>query len=349
MHDLFHIISTILKYGIYLDYSYCMDKKLKKIRKSPIKFVPYFKPVIWGGDRICRYKSIAPLNDKIGESWEISAIQGCESRVAEGDYEGMFLSELLDRFGEELLGREIIVRYGGCFPLLVKFIDACDNLSVQVHPNDELARDRHDSLGKTEMWYIIDAEKDARIYAGFNREMTSDEYEKKVKDGKLMDTLANHGSSPGDVFYLPAGRVHAIGAGNLLAEIQESSDITYRIFDYNRIGADGKPRELHTDLAKDAIDFNVYDKYKFASSKSEGLSKLVESEHFSTSKINLKGNIELPNEKSVFSILICIEGSAEVETEEGNCKISKGQTLLIPAVVSSLKLRGISTLLYVTP
>ncbi len=217
--------------------------------------MPYFKSVIWGGERICKYKGVEQTEEKIGESWEISAVPGHESVVAEGPYKGMRITELIDCFGAELLGSKVMERYDGKFPLLVKLIDANDNLSVQVHPDDELAKKRHDSLGKTEMWYIIDADKGAKIYSGLNREMTPEEYVARVADNTIEETLAVHDSHPGDIFFLPAGRVHAIGAGNLLAEIQESSDITYRIYDYERRDAQGNARELHTELAKDAIEY----------------------------------------------------------------------------------------------
>ncbi|MDE6131092.1 MAG: class I mannose-6-phosphate isomerase, partial [Muribaculaceae bacterium] len=193
---------------------------------APITFAPYLKEVLWGGTKICKYKNLPSTSDCIGESWEISAVPGHESVVDAGEYKGLTLLQLIERFGEELLGSKVVKKYGLNFPLLVKIIDANQNLSVQVHPDDELAEKRHHSLGKTEMWYIIQADKGAKIYAGLNTAMTPDDYVRRVADGTFADTLAVHDSFPDDVFFLPAGRVHAIGAGNLLAEIQENSDIT---------------------------------------------------------------------------------------------------------------------------
>ena len=209
------------------------------IERVPIRFAPYLKSVIWGGDKICSYKGIVQHEPRIGESWEISSVPGHESIVCEGKYEGRSIVDLIDEFGPELLGEKVFSKFHGKFPLLIKFIDAADNLSVQVHPDDELALKRHNSLGKTEMWYIVDSEPKAKIYAGLNKLISPEEYVRLVEDGEFESALATHDSHTGDVFFLPAGRVHAIGAGNLLAEIQESSDITYRIFDYNRRDASG--------------------------------------------------------------------------------------------------------------
>ena len=184
--------------------------KKKMIKKEPIRFAPYLKSVIWGGEKICRYKRIDQAEEKIGESWEISEVEGHESVVSEGPYKGMLITELIENFGSELVGKDVMDRYEGRFPLLVKLIDANDNLSVQVHPDDELAMARHGSLGKSEMWYIIEAEQGAKIYSGLNRTLTPEEYVGKVKEDSIEDLLAVHDSSPGDVFFLPAGRVHSI-------------------------------------------------------------------------------------------------------------------------------------------
>ncbi|MDE7419370.1 MAG: class I mannose-6-phosphate isomerase [Muribaculaceae bacterium] len=312
------------------------------ITKQGIRFLPYFKSVIWGGERICKYKGVEQTEDKIGESWEISAVAGHESVVAEGPYKGMMITELIDCFGAELLGTKVMERYDGKFPLLVKLIDANDNLSVQVHPDDELAKERHGSLGKTEMWYIIDADKGAKIYSGLNREMTADQYVERLKNNTLEEVLAVHDSHPGDVFFLPAGRVHAIGGGNLLAEIQESSDITYRIYDYGRRDARGNTRELHTELAKDAIDYTYYDDYKSAVPDSEVADTVIaRCDHFTVNRILLDGEMELEFDETSFTVFMCLEGEVSV----GGVKVKRGETVLLPAAMTNVRLTGQGVLL----
>lgn len=318
----------------------------ENIIESPISFKPYLKPVIWGGGKICRYKDIPPTEDKIGESWEISAVPGHVSVVDSGVYEGKTLDQLIEMFGSRLLGSKVIEKYGGKFPLLIKIIDANDNLSVQVHPDDDLAMKRHGSLGKTEMWYIIDTDKDAKIYAGLSSEITPDEYERKVADGSFTDVLATHDSAPGDVFFLPAGRVHAIGAGNLLAEIQESSDITYRIFDYNRRDAEGNTRELHTGLAKDAIDYKVYSDYKSpAPSPDVKDSTIAECSHFRVRRVIVEESAHLQFSPDSFTVMMCIKGEATLRSNGGDRKITAGTSLLLPATLTSVEVKGNAVLL----
>lgn len=317
---------------------------------EPLKFHPIFKTVIWGGDKICQYKGIAQPEPNIGESWEIAQLPGHESVVSEGPYEGLTITELIERFGVELLGKRVIDRYGKKFPMLVKLIDAADNLSIQVHPDDSIARTRHNSLGKSEMWYIIQADKDAKIFSGLNLEMTPEEYASRVEQGNFAETLASHLSVPGDVFYLPAGRVHTIGAGNLLAEIQESSDITYRIYDYNRLDASGKARELHTDLAKEAIDFKVYDTYKSPTpSPLEKDAEIVKCDHFTVRRILLEGELILELPSDSFSVLMCVEGKCDIIHPSATTKLAQGETALLPASQTTLTLRGTATLLLSYP
>lgn len=316
------------------------------IKKEPIRFVPYLKSVIWGGEKICRYKGIPQTEPNIGESWEISAVPGHESIVVEGDYKGMSITELIERFGEELLGKDVMTRYAGKFPLLIKLIDANDNLSVQVHPDDELAKKRHDSLGKTEMWYIIEAEEGARIYAGLNVAMTPEDYVRRVAEGSFAETLAVHDSAAGDVFFLPAGRVHAIGAGNLLAEIQESSDITYRIYDYDRRDKDGNARELHTELAKDAIDYHIEAEYKNPPvPKDMANARIVECRHFSTNRISVNGEIDIDMASDSFYVLMCVAGKVMLRYPSGVTELTQGSTVLIPAVIKTATLEGHGTVL----
>ena len=316
------------------------------IEKAPIRFVPYLKSVIWGGEKICRFKGIEQTEANIGESWEISAVAGHESVVAEGSYKGMNITELIGCFGPELLGTDVFDRYEGRFPLLVKLIDANDNLSVQVHPDDALAMERHGSLGKTEMWYIIDTEESAKIFSGLNREMTPEEYVRMVEENPIEQALAVHYSHPGDVFFLPAGRVHSIGGGNLLAEIQESSDITYRIYDYDRRDAEGNPRELHTEQAKDAIDYTFHEDYRSEPADPDvAYAVIAECSHFKVDRLLLDGEMSLAYDDTSFTVVMCLEGAASLEYEGGEMPLKGGETVLVPAGLTSFKLKGKGTLL----
>ena len=314
-----------------------------------LKFKPYLKTVIWGGDKICSYKGISRPEPHIGESWEISGVKGHESEVAEGPLRGLTIADLARRFGAAFLGTRVFERYGEDFPLLIKFIDAADNLSVQVHPDDDLAARRHNCRGKTEMWYIVQSDDDAKIYAGLNRSMTPDEYVERVAAGTFAETLAVQDSFPGDVFFLPAGRVHAIGAGNLLAEIQETSDITYRIYDYDRRDAQGNPRELHTDLAKDAIDYRLYDNYKSPRPSDKApKATIAECRHFKVVRLVVDGSAELTADPGTFAILICISGEVKALQNGSLTGLRQGETCLIPADSDPVTLTGSATLLIAT-
>lgn len=318
---------------------------------EPLHFAPYLKSVIWGGEQIAPYKGIETSQHEIGESWEISGVPGHVSVVDRGPLKGKTLSELIDIYGADLVGADVYKKYGKEFPLLIKIIDAKADLSVQVHPDDELAHKRHNCPGKTEMWYIMKTAPGAKIYAGLKEKITPDEYERRVADNNIMDVIAAYDSAPGDVFFLPAGRIHAIGAGNLLAEIQETSDITYRIYDYDRRGADGKPRELHTEQARDAIDYTVYPDYRNAPvSSSEKDADLVNCSHFDVRRILLDGISEqqMNHTRRSFMIVMCLEGSATLSYSDGKTvEISRGETLLFPAVLGNLKASGKGLLLQV--
>lgn len=320
------------------------------IAQAPIRFRPYYKNVVWGGERICDYKGIPSMGTDIGESWEISAFPGHESVVEGGPYHGLPLSELTYRFGASLLGDEVFEKYGSRFPLLIKLIDANASLSVQVHPDHNMARRRHDSGGKTEAWYIIHAAPGARIYSGFNRKITPEEYMTLVREGKFQSVLAEHESHVGDVFFLPPGRVHSIGAGNLLAEIQESCDITYRIYDYGRKDTNGRERELHTDLAKHAIDYELHDDYRNEVHPSDhNHGEVVNCPYFRVSRIKTEGKTELPLNGRTFRVLMCVEGSVTLEYPEGSMELHQGHSVLIPAAMSRLDITGRAVLLSICP
>lgn len=308
----------------------------------PLKFTPIFKDKIWGGHKISAFlkKDTGNLLN-CGESWEISGVPGNISIVRSGPLSGKKLTDLISEFKSLLLGEHIYERFGDEFPLLIKFIDAHDDLSVQVHPNDELARKRHNSPGKTEMWYIIHAEKGASLISGFKREIEKDDYSESLKNGNLMDLLNVETVEKDDVFFIPAGRVHTIGKGILLAEIQQTSDVTYRIFDFNRKDADGNPRELHTEASIDAIDYGYYETYRTLYNKKEinNTVELARSDYFITNRLFFDSPFERDFSGSdTFRIMICLEGNGSLEYGSGRENISTGEVVLLPA---SLKKIGI--------
>lgn len=300
----------------------------------PLKFKPILKSIIWGGDEICKFKGVTPGQDGIGESWEISSVKGNVSVVANGELENKDLGEIIDTYKAQLVGKKNFETFGNTFPLLIKFIDARDNLSIQVHPDDELAKKRHDSFGKTEMWYVINATPSAFLYSGFEKQMTPESYVKSIEDNTFVDSLAKHDVKAGDVFFLPAGRVHAIGAGTFIAEIQQTSNITYRIYDYNRKDANGNGRELHTELAKDAIDFKLYDNYKNSYTRAENQPVRLEScRYFTTNLLEVTKDITRDySDTDSFVAYICMGGACSIRDDKGNdLPVKQGETILIPA------------------
>ena len=312
---------------------------------KPFKFEPYLKSVLWGGEKIAKYKGIVTDQHNIGESWEISGVDGHESVVAEGDDKGLNLRQIIEKYKGDLVGNAVYAKYGDTFPLLVKIIDAKGDLSVQVHPDDTLAKARHNSYGKTEMWYIIDAEEGAPIYAGLSKQITPEEYEKLVAENAIMDVIARHDSHAGDLFFLPAGRIHAIGAGNLLAEIQQTSDITYRVYDFDRRDANGNPRELHTEQAKDAIDYTVYPEYKSEYDRNgKSATPLVKCQYFDVKREIIDGVSTIDASTDSFMIIMCLGGEATITDNLGGVThVKKGESILVPAVITSMKAEGKAT------
>lgn len=301
-----------------------------------LKFHEIYKTPLWGGHKIGPFKGVQLGGEPIGESWEISAVEGDISVVVNGDDAGMTLADVIARDRELVVGKRVWQRYGTTFPLLVKLIDACDNLSIQVHPNDELARRWHNSFGKTELWYVIDAEPGSGIYSGLSRAITPEEYVERVANNTIMDVLQFHQVKPGDVFFLPSGRIHAIGRGVFLAEIQQTSNITYRIYDYNRLDKDGKPRELHTERAKEAIDYRMYNNLKTEYSPAHNTPvEIARCPYFITSILHLDEPIERPVASfDSFVIYMCVKGSAAIEADNGSCVVIKqGETCLVPAAM----------------
>lgn len=300
----------------------------------PLKFEPILKQTLWGGEKIVPFKHLTVDTHNVGESWELSGVPGNESVVANGEYKGMTLPELVGTFHGELVGEVNYARFGVTFPLLIKFIDAQQDLSIQVHPADELAKKRHNSMGKTEMWYVVDAEKGAALRSGFSQQITPKEYKERIHNSTITDVLQEYPINKGDVFFLPAGRIHSIGAGAFIAEIQQTSDVTYRIFDFNRTDAKGNARELHTELAKDAINYEVLDDYKthYEAVKDEPV-ELVACPYFTTSVYDLTETITCDySELDSFVIFICMEGSCDLIDNEGNeISLQAGETVLLAA------------------
>ena len=293
------------------------------------------KQTLWGGDKIIPFKHLNENLPNVGESWEISAVEGSESVVANGADKGLTLPEMVRKYKEELVGEANYMRFGNKFPLLIKFIDAKLDLSIQVHPNDELARKRHNSFGKNEMWYVIAADKGAKLISGFAEQITPKEYKERVYNGTFAEVLQTCEIKPGDVFYVPAGRVHGIGAGSFIAEIQQTSDVTYRIFDYNRKDQNGKTRELHTNQAMDAINFaDVQDDFRteYELTENEPI-EVVASPYFTTSVYDMTEEITCDySELDSFVIFICTEGSCKITDDSKNeLTLCAGETILLPA------------------
>lgn len=303
------------------------------------KFRPILKTVVWGGEKIAPFKGIETEQHNIGESWELSGVKGNESVIDGGPHDGKTITELAGELRGALLGEKVYAATGTQFPLLIKFIDARDDLSIQVHPDDELAAVRHDgSKGKTEMWYVVGADKDAHLLSGLSQAITPEEYVEKVGNNTITDVLTRYDVAPGDVFFLPAGRIHAIGAGSFIAEIQQTSDITYRIYDYGRLGLDGKPRQLHTEQAKDAIDYSVCDDYRTSYEKKENAENvLVECRYFTTSLYEATAPVTRDlSAIDSFMVVICTAGQGTVTTDEGCVTVKQGETILIPASAKSV-------------
>jgi mannose-6-phosphate isomerase len=315
----------------------------------PLLFKENFHERVWGGNRLRPLKGLAPNDEKIGESWEISAIPGSESIVANGELAGRSLNELIAEYRELFVGKQVYKQFGNTFPLLIKFIDAASDLSIQVHPNDALAKERHNCFGKTEMWYLMDAAPGAFLYSGFSTPISKYEYEKRIEDSSICEVLKSHQVKSGDVFFIPAGRVHAIGGGVMVAEIQQSSDITYRIFDYNRPGLDGKPRTLHTEEAKNALDYTVLPDYRtHYEQKTNKPMTIVDCPYFTTKMLNVNRPFHRKLYKyDSFVIYMCLMGDCKIRLRswEGfptrpsvtEVNLTKGNSCLVPAGVADFE------------
>ena len=308
-----------------------------------IKFRPLLKSTIWGGEKIIPFKQLDAQQEQVGESWEISGVKDNETIIASGEHQGKPLNQLVAELKAELVGKDNYERFGNEFPLLIKFIDARQDLSIQVHPTDEIAHRQGKPRGKTEMWYIMDCDPGAKLYCGLRQQITPERYKEMVEDDTICDALAQYEVSEGDVFFLPAGRIHAIGAGCFLAEIQQTSDVTYRIYDFKRRDKDGNYRQLHTHEAAESINYQVESDYRthYTPMKNEGV-QLVQCPYFTTAVYDLDEPMTLDySELDSFVILIGLSGSATITDEEGNqTSLKAGETLLVPATAQELKVEG---------
>ena len=327
---------------------------------KPYKFQPYLRTMIWGGYQIAPFKGIYTAQPNIGESWEISSVPGHESVAVErgiiGDVDcGLNLTQLIDKYKGLLVGERVYKKFGNQFPLLVKFIDSRQDLSVQVHPDDKLAMERHGCLGKTEMWYVLKADVGAKIYSGLKQSITPEEYERlattdttnpltRSSANPFLDVIATHESHQGDLYFLPAGRLHAIGAGNFLVEIQETSDITYRVYDFGRKDAQGKPRELHIAEAKDAIDYRVWPEYRTSYDSTKPNSELIHCPYFTVNRVVVQVAAEVDLHTDSFVVVVCLWGEANIN----GIRVKQGETLLVPASENVLYIFGNATFLTAT-
>lgn len=310
---------------------------------KPLKFKALLKQTLWGGDRIIPFKHIDSDLTHVGESWEISGVEGNETTVAEGEYAGRGLNSLIEEFKGDLVGKKNYERFGNEFPLLIKFIDANDDLSIQVHPTDEIAQRHGKNRGKTEMWHIMDSDPEAYLYCGLQKEITADEYKAMVNDNTICDALCKYPVKKGDSFFIPAGRIHSIGKGCFLLEIQQTSEVTYRIYDFDRKDKDGNKRELHTELAAESINYQVENNYRtnYVPAKNQGVN-LASCPYFTTNiyDLNQPTTLDISGLDS-FVILICTSGKGTVTDNEGNVTtLSTGDSILVPATTTSLKLEG---------
>lgn len=323
---------------------------------KPYKFEPYLKTTLWGGYQIAPFKGIFTAQPNIGESWEISGVPGHESvaidRGLVDDIDmGLTLTQLIDKYKGLLVGNKVYKHFGNKFPLLVKFIDSRQDLSVQVHPNDELAMERHGCAGKTEMWYVIKSDVGAKIYSGLRKSITPDDYERLVSadneengENPMASVIATHEAHDGDLYFLPAGRLHAIGAGNFLAEIQETSDITYRVYDFGRKDAHGKPRELHIQEARDAIDYQVWPEYRSSYDSTKPISQLINCPHFIVHCVVVQVASQVDFKTDSFVVVMCLWGEANIN----GVHIHQGETILVPACENVLYIFGNASFLTAT-
>lgn len=316
----------------------------------PLKFTPILKDKIWGGNKLVDILHKKSDLKNLGESWEISDVEGNISVVSNRNLKGTSLRDLVKKYKSDLVGTKNYEYFGNDFPLLIKFIDAAEDLSIQVHPNDELAKERHQSFGKTEMWYVIQADEGARLIMGFENPTTQEEYVKALESKNLVSKLNFEQVKKGDMFFIETGTIHAIGAGVMVAEIQQTSDITYRVYDWDRVDDEGNGRELHTELALDALNYSGKKDFKrtYKENKNE-LNPAVDCPYFTTKVLPVDGEVTLDYHSiDSFVILMCVEGNAEVSVSGNTEEINFGETILVPAISDEISISGNAQFLEVT-
>ena len=311
----------------------------------PLTFTPIMKERIWGGTKLADYLHKSIPYAQTGESWELSTVPGDVSVVANGPLCGTSLQALLDQFPAELLGSKVHAQFGNQFPLLFKFLDAREDLSIQVHPNDQLAASRHNSFGKTEMWYVMQADPGARLLVGFKENSSAEEYVQALAEKNILSLLDAFPVQKGEVFFLETGTVHAIGAGCLIAEIQQTSDITYRLFDFDRVDAQGNTRELHIDLALDAINYQKVQAKQSYTAQVNAATNLVDCPYFTTNQIDLHDQLTMHKSGASFTVYMCTEGAFAIEYQGEKFAFELGATVLVPAAMQNYSLHGSATLL----
>jgi mannose-6-phosphate isomerase len=311
----------------------------------PLQFIPIFKERIWGGRKLQALLHKPIVSDTTGESWEISTVEENISIVANGNLKGKSLLEIIHDAPAEVLGTKVHEKFGTRFPLLFKYLDATSDLSIQVHPNDQLAKERHNSFGKTEMWYVVQADENAEIIVGFKHNSSTEEYLEHLEDNTLTNILNDVKVKEGDVFFLETGTVHALGAGLLIAEIQQTSDITYRLYDFDRLDANGHKRELHVDQAVDAINYNITSSFKVYSKNKNAFNEIVSSPYFTTLFLPLDGCLEIHKTPESFTVYMCVEGSFELKYQNVSYHYRKGDTILIPASLQQYAIDGKASIL----
>jgi len=305
----------------------------------PLKFQPILKDKIWGGQKLQQILNKTLSSTHTGESWEISDVEGDTSVVANGSLQGSSLKQLLETHTSDVLGEKNFRQFGTKFPLLIKFIDAKEDLSVQLHPNDQLAKARHNSFGKTEMWYVVQADPESNLIVGFNQEMSQELYLKHLENKTLQCILNFDTVETGDAYFIEVGRIHAIGAGVLVAEIQQTSDITYRVYDWDRVDSQGNERELHNDIALEAFDFDMPDNFRVDyTMDSNTPTELVSCPYFTTNVLKVNKIILKENTHDSFMIYMCVDGKAQIEVDGNTTEISMGETVLIPACIKQFSI-----------
>ncbi len=311
----------------------------------PLQFEPILKERIWGGTKLKTYLNKPITSDITGESWEISTVENDVSVIANGFLKGKSLNDVINELPKAVLGTKVYEQFGKQFPLLFKYLDAREDLSIQLHPNDALAQKRHNSFGKTEMWYVMQADADARLIVGFKEKSSPEAYLKHIHDKTIVDILDAKKVKQGDVFFLETGTIHAIGAGIVIAEIQQTSDITYRIYDFDRVDANGNHRELHVDLSLEAINYETIEAQKFYSKTENVANTVVDCRYFTTNFIPLDGTTTIIKQGTSFTVYMCVDGDFQLTIDNQVYGYKKGDTVLLPAILTHFELSGKASIL----